>query len=346
MPLIGHEIHPRAYPRGRVDTRHFAVVDAPVRDPEPGEVLVRNTWTSVDPGIRLRLAPSAPAGYFNAFALDAPLDGIMTIGEIVQSRADGFAAGDVVSHAHGWREYAIVKAGAPALSGLGTLTRIDTRLAPAPSYLGPLGGMGLTAYVGLVEAARLRAGDVVWVSAAAGAVGSLAVQFAKLLGHRVIASAGSEEKVAYLRDELGADAAFNYRSAPVAQLVRQAAPDGIDVYFDNVGGEHLEAALGALRRGGRVALCGAVSSYEAARAAGAPRNLFQATANDLTLRGFRGSTYVERLSEVQRRVGAWLRSGRLRYRETVIDGLEHAPEALVRLLAGETIGKTLVRIAP
>jgi NADPH-dependent curcumin reductase CurA len=162
----------------------------------------------------------------------------------------------------------------------------------------------------------------------------------------VIASAGSEEKVAYLRDELGADAAFNYRSAPVAQLVRQAAPDGIDVYFDNVGGEHLEAALGALRRGGRVALCGAVSSYEAARAAGAPRNLFQATANDLTLRGFRGSTYVERLSEVQRRVGAWLRSGRLRYRETVIDGLEHAPEALVRLLAGETIGKTLVRIAP
>jgi NADPH-dependent curcumin reductase CurA len=269
----------------------------------------------------------------------------MTVGEIVRSRADGFVPGDVVWHAHGWREYAIVKAGAPALSGLGTLTRLDTRVAPAPSYLGPLGGMGLTAYAGLVEAARLRAGDVVWVSAAAGAVGSLAVQFAKLLGHRVIASAGSAEKVGYLRAELGADVAFNYRSAPVAQLLRQAAPDGFDVYFDNVGGEHLEAALGALRRGGRVALCGAVSAYDAERPAGAPRNLFQVTANDLTLCGFRGSSYVERLSEVQRRVGAWLRSGCLRYRETVIDGLEHAPEGLVRLLAGETIGKTLVRIA-
>jgi NADPH-dependent curcumin reductase CurA len=345
VSLIGREIHLRSYPQGRVKARHFEMADVTVRDPGPGEVLVRNTWTSVDPGIRLRLAPSAPDGYFPAFALHAPLDGIMTVGEILKSRAHGFAAGDTVWHAQGWREYAVVRAGTPALSGLGTLTRLDTHLAPARSYLGPLGGMGLTAYAGLIEAARIRAADVVWVSAAAGAVGSLAARFAKLLGHQVIASAGSGAKVAYLRDELGVDAAFNYRTAPVAQLLREAAPEGIDVYFDNVGGEHLEAALGALRRGGRVALCGAVSSYEDQHAEPAPRNLFQAIANDLTLCGFRGSSHVDRLGEMQRRVAGWLRTGRLRYRETIVDGLEHAPDALVSLLAGETIGKTLVRIA-
>ena len=185
----------------------------------------------------------------------------MTVGEVIESRADGFAAGDTVWHASGWRDYAVVAAGTPALGGLGTLTRLDTALAPAQRYLGPLGGMGLTAYAGLFEVAGLREGDVVWVSAAAGAVGSLAAQFAKLRGHRVIGSAGSDEKVSYLLDELGLDAAFNHRAGPVADLLRAAAPEGIDVYFDCVGGDHLEAALGALRRRGRVALCGAVSQY-------------------------------------------------------------------------------------
>ena len=242
-----------------------------MREPRPGEVLVRNTWTSVDPGLRLRLAESGPAGYFAAFALRSAMDGIMTVGEVIESRSDEFSAGDTVSHAAGWRDYAVVAAGAPALGGLGTLTRLDIALAPAQRYLGPLGGMGLTAYAGLFDVAGLREGDVVWVSAAAGAVGSLAAQFAKLRGHRVIGSAGSDEKVAYLLDELGLDAAFNHRSGPVGELLRAAAPEGIDVYFDCVGGDHLEAALGALRRGGRVALCGAVSQYGQPRArAGQP----------------------------------------------------------------------------
>ena len=204
--------------------------------------------------------------------------------------------------------------------------------------------MGLTAYAGLFDVAGLREGDVVWVSAAAGAVGSLAAQFAKLRGHRVIGSAGSDEKVAYLLDELGLDAAFNHRAGPVAELLREAAPEGIDVYFDCVGGDHLEAALGALRRRGRVALCGAVSQYERAGRAGR-RNLFQATANDLTLRGFRGSSHLHRMRDMVRDVSGWLADGRLRYRETIVDGLERAPEALARMLAGDTIGKTLVRIA-
>ena len=158
----------------------------------------------------------------------------------------------------------------------------------------------------------------------------------------MIGSAGSPDKVAYLRDELGLDAAFDYHDGPVDELLRAVAPDGIDVYFDNVGGEHLEAALGALRRGGRVALCGAVSTYEGAPAG--PRNLFQATANDLTLRGFRGSSHVHRIPDLHRDMSAWLAAGLVKTRETVFDGLDRAPEALVRMLAGETVGKTLVRV--
>jgi len=342
--VLSRQVHLVAYPTGEIRADHFRVVEVETAAPGPGDVLVHNTWTSVDPGMRLRLAESAPAGYFAPFALRAPLDGIMTVGEVVESRADGFARGDLVWHAAGWREHAVVRAGEPALRGLGTLARIDGSVAPAQAYLGPLGGVGLTAYAGLLHAAELREGDVVWVSAAAGAVGSLAAQIAKLRGHRVIGSAGSPAKTAFLREELGLDAAFDYHDGSVEELLRAAAPDGIDVYFDNVGGEHLEAALGALRRGGRVALCGAVSAYDAAAAPSGPRNLFQATANDLTLRGFRGSSHVHRFPDLHRDMGAWLAAGLVKTRETVFEGLDRAPEALVRLLAGETVGKTLVRV--
>lgn len=341
----GRIVTPARYPVGAVDPSHFEVAEIDVPRPEPGEVLVRNTFTSVDPGMRLRLRQRGPAGYFGEFVLHAPMDGILTVGEVVESRADGFGPGDVVRHASGWREYAVVTAGEPALSGLGTLTLLDTSVAAAPAYLGALGGMGLTAYAGLMDAAQLQPGDVVWVSAAAGAVGSLAAQIAKLRGHRVIGSAGSDTKVRHLLDDLGLDAAFNYRSGPVVELLREAAPEGIDVYFDSVGGDHLEAALDCLRRRGRVALCGALSEYESEGPNAGPRNLFQATANDLTLRGFRGSSHLHRLGDMVREVSGWLADGRLRYRETIVNGLERAPEALARTLAGDTIGKTLVRIA-
>ena len=338
-------VHLVSYPAGEVTPDNFVTVEIDVAEPRPGQVLVRNTFTSVDPGMRLRLRESGPAGYFNSFPLNAPMDGIFTVGEVVQSRAEGFEPGDVVWHAMGWREYSIVTAGEPALAGIATLARLDTSVAPPQSYLGPLGAMGVTAYAGLIDAAELREGDVVWVSAAAGAVGSLAAQIAKLRGHRVIGSAGSDEKVRYLLDELGLDAAFNYRNGPVVDRLREAAPDGIDVYFDNVAGDHLEAALATLRRWGRVALCGAISEYESVGPSPGPSNLFQAVANDLTLRGFRGSSYQHRLPDVARELGGWLADGRLRYRETIIDGLDRAPEALVRMLSGDTTGKTLVRIA-
>jgi NADPH-dependent curcumin reductase CurA len=344
-PLTGREVHLVRYPRGEVRESDFRVVASAVDDPGPGEVLVRNTWTSVDAAHRLRLREKAPPGYFAAFPLGRAMNGIATVGEVVASRADGFEAGATVRHAAGWRDYALIEAGRPELGGIGTLMRVDTDAAAPEAYLGALGGSGLTAYVGLFDVAGLREGDVVWVSAAAGSVGSLVAQMAKVRGHRVIGSAGSDAKVSYLLDELGLDAAFNYKAGPLPELLRAAAPDGIDVYFDNVGGDHLEAAIGALRRRGRVALCGAISEYDVSRAAPGPSNLFLAVANDLTLRGFRGSSHVSRMDEMTREIGAWLREGRMRCRQTIVDGLEHAPEALARLLRGDTTGKTVVRIA-
>jgi NADPH-dependent curcumin reductase CurA len=342
--MIGREVQLVVYPRGEVRPSDFRVVEVEVGAPGPGEVLVRNTWTSVDAALRLRLRAKGPEGYFAAFPLEQAMDGIFTVGEIVESHADGFEAGDTVWHAAGWRDYAVVAAGVAALGGVATLTKLDLAVAPPQAYLGVLGGNGLTAYAGLFRIAGLRDGDVVWVSAAAGAVGSLVGQMAKIRGHRVIGSAGSDEKVAYLLEDLGLDAAFNYKSGPLPGLLREAAPDGIDVYFDNVGGGHLEAALGALRNEGRVAICGTISEYDADEPPPGPSNLFMAVAKNLTIRGFRGSSNVDLLPEMTREVGAWLRDGRLRYRETVVDGLEHAPEALAGLMRGDNTGKTLVRI--
>jgi NADPH-dependent curcumin reductase CurA len=344
LPRTGRELRPSSYPRGEVRRSDFQLVEVEVPDPGPGEVLVRNMWTSVDPALRIRLREKAPEGYFPAFPLGEPMHGIITIGEVVDSRADGFQPGDAVWHAAGWRDYAIVQAGKEELRGVATLTRLDTSIAPPQAYLGPLGANGLTAYAGLVYVGGLGEGDVVWVSAAAGSTGSLAAQIAKNRGHRVIGSAGSADKVRYLLDDLGLDAAFNYKEGRVTDLLRAAAPDGIDLYFDNVGGDHLEAALTMLRRNGRAALCGAISEYNAEEPPPGPRNLFLATAKDLTLRGFRGSSHVARLVEVQRELAAWLQSGRLKFQETIVEGLENAPEALARVLRGDTLGKTAVKI--
>ena len=310
-----------------------------------GEVLVRNTFTSVDPGMRLRLRESGPAGYFNSFPLNAAMDEILTVGEVVESRAKGFAPGDDVSHAYGWRDYAVVTAGEPALGGVGTLRRLDTSIAPAEKFLGPVGNMALTAYVGLVDGAQLREGDVIWISAAAGAVGSLAAQIAKLRGHTVIGSAGSPDKVRYLLDELGLDAAFDYHDGPLVDRLREAAPDGIDVYFDNVGGDHLQAAL---HRAAPVGPRGDVRRAVGVREPGA------AARPDEPVPDRRQQPDGARLPGQRlpappagghAQLGGWLKEGRLVYRETIVEGLERAPEALVRMLTGDTIGKTLVKVA-
>ena len=332
-----------AYTRGGPE---FRVAEVSVRPPGRGEVLVRNTWTSVDPGLRVRLRAHAPEGYFDGFQVNAAMDGILTVGEVIESRADAFAAGDHVWHAAGWRDYATIRAGAPALGGLGTLRKIDAQAAPPQAYLGPLGGIGLTAYVGLLDVAGLRDGDVVWVSAAAGAVGSIVAQIAKLRGHTVIGSAGSAAKVAHLLDDLRLDAAFNHRDGPVADLLRAAAPEGIDVYFDNVGGDHLEAAdrrpaqrrsRRALRRHLRVR-----RGRTPARS-GQPVPRRHPRAHAARLPRQRPRRPPRRRPAPTGTAGS--RRASLKYTETVIDGLERAPEALALMLAGRTTGKTLVRIA-
>jgi NADPH-dependent curcumin reductase CurA len=219
-------------------------------------------------------------------------------------------------------------------------------VAPATAYLGVLGGTGLTAYVGLLDIAELREGDVVFVSGAAGAVGSIAGQLAKVRGHTVIGSAGSPEKVALLRDELGFDAAFDYHDGPIRSLLKAAAPDGIDVYFDNVGGEHLEAAISSLRLRGRVALCGAISGYNATEPPPGPRNLALAIGRRLTLRGFIIFDHMDRVQAFVDEVAPMLRDGRIVARETIVDGgIEAAPGAFIDLLRGANTGKMLVRLA-
>lgn len=339
--MRSRQVRVTAYPEREVGPEHFEIVEAELPDPGPGQVLVRNTWTSVDPGMRLRLRANAPAGYFVAFPLDQPLDGVLTIGEVIASEAEGFEVGDTVWHAQGWRSHALVDAGVEVMNGVGTLRVLDIRDTSPQWYLGPLGAMGLTAYAGLAVAGALGGGERVWVSAAAGAVGALATQIALRLGHEVVASAGTDEKVRWLTDEVGVAAAFNYRTEPPGKALPRVAPDGLDVYFDNVGGDHLEAALDAMRMFGRIALCGSISDYESTPTG--PRNIFLATAKHLTLAGFRGSLHLDLLEEMQGRVGGWLREGALTYRESVYDGLEQAPQALAEMLAGRTAGKTLVR---
>ena len=338
---------PARYPVGAVDPSHFEVVEIDVPRPGPGEVLVRNTFTSVDPGMRLRLRERGPAGYFGEFALHAPMDGILTVGEVVESRAEGFRPGDVVRHASGWREYAVVTAGEPALSGLGTLTLLDTSVAAAPAYLGALGGMGLTAYAGLIDAAQLqrRRRRVGVGRRRSGRQPRRADrEAARPPGHRQ--RGVRRRRCVTCSTTSGSTPPSTTAAGPVVELLREAAPDGIDVYFDSVGGDHLEAALDCLRRRGRVALCGALSEYEAD---GAERGAAQPVPGDRqrphAARASAAAATCTAWTRSIRELGGWLAEGRLHYRETIVDGLEHAPEALVRMLAGETVGKTLVRIA-
>jgi NADPH-dependent curcumin reductase CurA len=274
--------------------------------------------------------------YVPPFQLDAPLDG-GAVGEVLASEDPSLSVGDTVLHGLGWREYAV----APAKA----VRKVDTDVAPAQAYLSVLGMTALTAYAGLIEIAGLREDDVVFVSGAAGAVGSIAGQIAKQRGHTVIGSAGSPAKVAYVTGELGFDAAFDYHDGNVADLLARAAPDGIDVYFDNVGGEHLEAAIGALNQHGRVALCGAISNYNATEPQPGPHNMHQVVGKRLTLRGFIVRDHGHLMPDFLREVGTWLSEGRIRYRETVVEGLENAPQAFIGLLRGENTGKMLVKLA-
>jgi NADPH-dependent curcumin reductase CurA len=335
MPHTSREVRLASRPNGEPQPSDFELAEVEVADPADGELIVRNTFMSVDPYMRGRMSDAK--SYAAPYRLGEVMHG-GAVGEVVASRAEGFSEGDVVVHQLGWREYATVPAKHARV--------VDTSRVPASAYLGVLGMTGLTAYAGLLDVAALREGDVVFVSGAAGAVGSVVGQIAKLRGHTVIGSAGSAEKVAYLRDELGFDAAFDYHDGPVHKQLREAAPDGIDVYFDNVGGEHLEAALSSMNLHGRIALCGSISSYNATSPPPGPRNLSMlAIGRRLTIRGFLVMDHQDRFGDFAAEVGGWLAAGRLKFRETIVEGgVEAAPQAFIDLLRGANVGKMVVRL--
>ncbi|MEV7772333.1 NADP-dependent oxidoreductase [Kitasatospora sp. NPDC086791] len=333
-PATAREWHLAARPQGWPVPTDFALVEAPVRTPGPGEILVRNAYLSVDPYMRGRMndAPS----YVPPFRLGAPMDG-GAVGYVVASGAEGFAPGDAVLHGLGWREYATLDAK--------HAVKVDPAAAPLSAYLGVLGMTGLTAYAGLLAVGGLKEGDKVFVSGAAGAVGSMVGQIARLKGASlVVGSAGSAEKVAKLVDEYGFDAAFDYKDGPVAEQLAKVAPEGIDLYFDNVGGDHLEAAIGALNVHGRAVLCGAIAQYNETAAPAAPRNLALAIGKRLRLEGMLVGDHAAMRPQFVADVAGWLASGELRHEETVVDGFEHTAEAFLDLLRGANTGKMLVRL--
>jgi NADPH-dependent curcumin reductase CurA len=321
-------------PDGWPTVANFALVQTPHQDLADGQVRIRNLFMSVDPYMRGRM--NDVKSYVPPFEVGKPLEG-GAVGEVIESRSPDLAVGDLVLHMLGWRDEAVLDA-----RHARKVAKIEG-LSPS-AYLGVLGMPALTAYVGLLDIAAFQPGDSVFVSGAAGAVGSVAGQIAKLKGaSRVIGSAGSDEKVRWLT-EIGFDVAFNYKTAPVLDQLRNAAPGGIDVYFDNVGEDHLDAALWMLNTHGRVAMCGAIARYNDTELTPGPSAIAMVITKRLTLRGFIITDHQDRLPAMIAEVGGWLREGKLLHAETVVDGLEHAPDAFISLLRGANTGKMIVRL--
>jgi NADPH-dependent curcumin reductase CurA len=322
-------------PVGAPRAGDFALEEQPLPDLAEGQLLVRNAFMSVDPSMRGRLEETEKH-YTTNFQVGMPLDG-SAIGRVVESRSAAIAPGAWVRHRLGWRELAVVDAA--------TASVVDEKLAPPSHWLGVLGQTGFTAYTGLVRTGELQEGDRVFVSAAAGAVGSAATQFARLLGaSQVVGSCGGARKAALLADELGLDGAIDYRAEPVRDGLARLAPEGVDLYFDNVGGDHLVAALNAMRLNGRVVLCGMISQFDAQERRPSIDHLIQAVLKRITLRGFIVRDHEDLRPEFEQRVGGWLRSGELVAKQTVVDDIEHAVEAFLGMLRGENVGKMLVRL--
>jgi NADPH-dependent curcumin reductase CurA len=324
-------------PHGEPVDDDFRLVTGSRPDPGPGQVVVRTIAMSVDPYMRGRM--NEGPSYAPRWELGETMQG-GAVGQVVASRDGSVPEGSLVLHGAGWRDVAVLDASAVSvvqpLPGL-----------PLSLYLGALGMPGLTAWVGLFRMAEFRAGDTVFVSGAAGAVGSLVGQFARVSGAAaVIGSAGTPEKVRWLTGELGFTAAFDHHDGPVRDSLAAAAPGGIDVFFDNVGGDHLEAAIGAFREHGRAALCGAISAYNATEPPPGPRNMFLIVGKRLSLRGFIVSDHGDLRAEFLERASGLLRSGELVARETVVEDLDNAVTAFRDMLRGGNTGKMVVRLAP
>ena len=323
--------HLKSRPDGKPTSENFRLKDIELLPVHDGQVRVRNLWLSVDPYMRGRMNESK--SYIPPFQIDAPMDG-GAIGEVVESKADGFAPGDLVSHFAGWRDEAVLPAKA--------LTKLPQLGARPEDFLGNLGVPGATAYFGLIDVAEAKPSDIVFVSAAAGAVGSAVVQIAKAMGMTVIGSAGGKDKCDFVRS-LGADRVIDYKAGPILVSLREAAPEGIDVYFDNVGGDHLDAAFARARLHARIALCGMIAGYNSREPQGF-RYMIRMIAMRVTMTGFLYGDYVARLDEFYREMGALMASGAVKSHETVFEGLENMPDAFIGLFTGANTGKMLVRV--
>ena len=334
MPqLLSNEIRLASRPQGFPTEGNFTLARAEVGPLRDQEELVRNLFMSVDPYMRGRM--NDRKSYLPPFELGKTLEG-NAVGEVIESRTKEFKAGDVVASMFGWREYF---AASPR-----DLHSISGETQPLSVYLGALGMTGMTAWVGL-NLVEVKGSDVIYISGAAGAVGNVAGQLAKLRGCRVIGSAGSMEKVFFLRDECGFDVAFDYNVGPVVEQLTVEAPDGIDVYFDNVGGATLEAALSALRVYGRIIACGAISGYNEERPQPGPSNLANMVAKRLTMKGMLIRDWLGRRNEFEKEVGGYLRAGKLKNKETVVEGIDQAVGAFIGLFEGKNIGKMVVKLA-
>jgi hypothetical protein len=333
MPkTASREVRLASRPRGIPTAADFTLAQIELAPPQDGQVLVRNRYLSVDPYMRGRM--NTGKSYVPPFELGKPLEG-GAVGEVIESRAREFKPGDAVTSSFGWREYFIAS---PK-----ELHQVSREIQPLSVYLGVLGMTGMTAWAGL-HLVEVRAGETIFISGAAGAVGSVAGQLAKLRGCRVIGSAGSMEKVMFLREECGFDIAFDYKVGPVLEQLNLEAPDGIDVYFDNVGGGALEAALSALRVHGRIIACGGISGYNEEKPRPGPSNLFNIITKRLTIKGLMVLDWLDRQPEFEQEVGSYFRAGKVKHKETVVHGIDNAVGAFIGLFQGQNVGKMVVEL--
>ncbi|WP_418314953.1 NADP-dependent oxidoreductase [Piscinibacter sakaiensis] len=336
--MINQQIHLVSRPEGEASADNFKLVDVPVPELEDGQVLVRHHYLSLDPYMRGRMNDS------KSYAQPQPLDQVMiggTVGIVEKSRSDAFGVGDKVVGMGGWQQYAVVDANQPGL-----LRKVDTKHIPLSAYLGPVGMPGVTGWYGLTKICKPEAGQTIAVSAASGAVGSVVGQLAKARGCRAIGIAGGPEKCAYVVDELGFDACVDYKAHPdpksLNAALREAAPDGVDGYFENVGGRILDAMMLRMNAFGRMAFCGMISGYDGAPMPMAyPALILQSR---LTVRGFIVSEHMADWPDALKELGAGVASGKIKYRESIADGLASAPEAFLGLLKGKNFGKQLVKL--
>ena len=332
--MLNKEIRLAGRPAGMPTLDNFNIVDADITQLNDGEVSVRTLYISVDPYLRGRMREGR--SYVPPFEVgEVIVSGV--VGEVVESRAPEFAPGDIVTGMLGWRLYNVARAP--------ELRKVDPRVAPITTALGVLGVPGLSAYFGLLDIGKPKEGETVVVSGAAGAVGMTVCQLANIKGCRAVGIAGSDEKNQYLTSELGVDAAINYKSPEMSQALKEACPNRIDVYFDNVGGEISDAVLPLLNQGARIILCGQISLYNLDKPDVGPRPQPALLINRALMKGFIITDYAARFGEGVMNLAQWLVAGKLKYAETVVEGFENTPQAFIGLFSGDNLGKQIVKVA-